>query len=392
MTGFSPEQGRQLKNMAGPTDIPQKIRFRERGAFFRDLEAAVDAYFEETGKSRRDLPRMYLKTVVILSWFVGSWAALVFAAQTFLQGTLCAVSLGLSIAAVGMSIQHDANHGAYSSRPWVNKIFGATLDLMGVFSFIWRPKHNTGHHTFTNIEGVDYDLDFGNLARLSPGQTHHSWHRYQHVYLWFLYGLLLPKWVFYDDFVIVKTGVIGVHKLPKPGAADMASFVIWKIIFVAWGFVIPAMFHPLWQVFLFHLIAVFALGVPLGTMFQLAHCVDSVEFPEPPQAGDRMPTDWAEHQLATTSDFGANNPLLTWFSGGLNFQVVHHLFPKVCHLHYPALAHIVARVAGEHGLKYRSQASYFDAISSHFNHLRRLGQASALAPTPAPTEVMTPGE
>ena len=178
---------------------PVRVRFGHGGAFSSELKLRADAYFESEGGARRDLPAMYFKSAAILAWFCGSWALLVFAASNAWLAALFAISLGLSIAAVGMGIQHDANHGAYSSRPWVNRLFGLTLDVMGVSGFIWRQKHNVVHHAFTNIQGVDYDLDFGRIARLSPEQRRRPEHRFQHVYLWFLYGFLLPKWVFYDD-------------------------------------------------------------------------------------------------------------------------------------------------------------------------------------------------
>ena len=355
---------------------PSPIRFADRGVFSRELEASAGAYFEDAGRRRRDLPRMYLKTLVILTWFVGSWAVLVFVASSGWQAALAAISLGLSIAGVGMSIQHDANHGAYSKHGWINRTFGWTLDVMGVCSFIWRPKHNTAHHTFTNVAGVDFDLDFQPLARLSHDQPLRWWHRYQHVYLWFFYGFLLPKWVFYDDFVILKSRLIGVHKLPRPSRKTLAGFVLAKVFFVAWAIVVPALFHPLWQVLVFHFLAAFTLGVTLGTVFQLAHCVGDVTFPAGPAVGQKMKTDWATHQLATTMDFGRASGLLTWFCGGLNYQVEHHLFPKVCHLHYPALSRIVADVAQRHGIEHRTKSTFGAALLAHFQHLHAMGRAS----------------
>jgi linoleoyl-CoA desaturase len=351
-----------------------RVRFPAGGAFSRDLEVAADAYFANLGRQRRDLPGMYVKSAVILIWFVSSWALLVFFAKGMAQGALCAVSLGLSIAGVGMSVQHDANHGAYSKHQVINRIFGSTLDVMGVCSFIWRPKHNIFHHTYTNIEGVDFDLDFGSLARLSPEQRHRPWHRHQHWYLWFFYGFLLPKWVFFDDFVILHRRLIGKHRLPPPSRAAVAGFFGWKVFFIMWGLVIPSLFHPLWQVLCYHAIAAFTLGATLGTVFQLAHCTDAVEFPALPAAGGKIDKEWAAHQLETCVDFAPKNALVTWFVGGLNFQVEHHLFPKVCHLHYPGLAAVVTAVAERHGLRRRSHGTLTSALGSHFRHLRDMGR------------------
>jgi len=352
------------------------VRFAERTAFSAELKTRADAYFQAEGLTARDAPRMYAKSLFILGWFASSWALLVFAAHSFLPALALAVSLGLSVAAIGMSVMHDANHGAYSKHWGINRIFGSTLDLMGVNSFIWRHKHNVLHHTYTNIEGVDYDVDFGLLARLTPGQRRRAWHRYQHLYLWFFYGFLLPKWVFHDDFIIWRSRLIGRHPLPKPNAKEWGLFVLWKVVFLAWALVIPALFHPLAAVLLFHFVAAFTLGLTLGTTFQLAHCLGEADFPLPPLAGGRMNRDWSEHQLDTTVDFAGRNPLVTWFCGGLNFQVEHHLFPKVCHVHYPALAHIVDEVSVRHGLERRSHPTLRAAVASHFHHLRRLGLAT----------------
>ena len=362
--------------MKGMYETSRRIPFARRGAFSRDLEVAADAYFAGLDRGRRDVPLMYLKSSVILIWFMTSWALLVFVAHGPLHALLCAVSLGLSIAGVGMSVQHDANHGAASKHHWINRIFGSTLDVMGVSSVIWRPKHNVFHHTFTNVEGIDYDLDFGILARLSPEQPRQRWHRYQHLYLWFFYGFLLPKWVFFDDFVIFRKRMIGEHKLPSPSRAAVAGFFAWKLFFIGWAIVIPSLFHPFWQVAVFHAVATFTLGATLGTVFQLAHCTHSAEFPSAPPTGHAMKNEWAVHQLETCVDFAPRSRLLTWFVGGLNFQVEHHLFPKVCHLHYPALARVVAEVAARHRLQHRSHSTFRGALASHFKHLRRMGAAT----------------
>jgi linoleoyl-CoA desaturase len=365
-----------------PDDGAPRVRFAERSAFSVELQGRADAYFASTGLTPRDTPRMYLKSALILCWFGGSWAVLVFASRAWWTALPLAVSLGLSIAAIGMSVMHDANHGGYSRSPAVNRFFGSTLDLMGVNSFIWRHKHNALHHTYTNVEGVDYDVDFGVLARLTPGQARRPWQRYQHLYLWLFYGFLLPKWVFYDDLLIWRSRRIGVHAMPRPSRTESILFVVWKLVFLAWAVVIPALFHPLLVVAAFHTIAAFTLGLTLGTTFQLAHCLGDADFPSAPRPPGRMATDWSAHQLDTTVDFAAGNPLVTWLCGGLNFQVEHHLFPKVCHIHYPALARIVDEVSLRHGLRRRFNVTWRDAVSSHFRHLRKLGAPSPLAASP----------
>ncbi len=349
-------------------------RFAASGEFHRDLKARVDAWFRASQRSERDAPAMYLKTALILAWFAASWALLVFGAGSVVVAAIGAASLGLAIAAVGMSVMHDANHGSYSRRAWVNGVFGWTVDALGASSYVWKVKHNAVHHTWTNIGGEDDDLDMGLLARLSPEQASRPWHRFQHLYVWVLYGLLMPKWVLYDDFANLAHGRVGHHALQRPNRRQWLLLVAGKLTFFGWAIVVPALFHPLWLVVLAAFATLFVTGVTLAVTFQLAHCVEEATFPLAPASG-RMSSDWAEHQLETTVDFARGNPLLTWFMGGLNFQVEHHLFPKVCHVHYPALARIVEATARDHGLRYRATRSLHAAVRSHFRVLRRLAVA-----------------
>jgi len=361
--------------MSSPaTSAAHRVRFTHDGPFHHELKQKVDAYFERTGQQRRDLPRMYLKTLVIIAWFGVSWALLVFAASSWWLALPLAVSLGLAVSAIGMSVMHDANHGAYSSSTTVNRLVGWTLDAMGASSFIWKQKHNVVHHTFTNVDGVDDDLDMGALGRLTRDQPLRPVHRFQHAYMWVLYGFLLPKWVFFDDFSNLASGRVGHQKLPRLGRGELVALLAGKVTFVAWALLIPAIWHPLWVVALLALVMCFTTGVTLAVTFQLAHCVEEADFQHP--AGDTRLGDWAVHQLATTVDFARDSRALTWFMGGLNFQVVHHLFPRICHLHYPALSHIVDEVAAAHGLRYRTHRTLSTAIRSHYRMLRTMGAAA----------------
>lgn len=350
--------------------LPKPPKFARDGDFRRDLEERVDAWFARTGKSRRDLPAMYYKSAVILTWTTACWALLVFVPLGTAAAVAIAVCLGLGASAIGMSIMHDANHGGYSRHPWVNYAFGWTLDALGCSSHVWKIKHNTVHHTWTNVVGVDDDLALGPLARLAPGQTLRPWHRAQHVYMFGLYAFLLPKWVLMDDFYNLATRRVGSHALPLPTARGWLALLGGKLFFVGWSIVVPAMLHPLGHVLALWFVAAGTLGVVLATTFQLAHCAEGAEFMP---AGQPLQRDWAEHQLATTIDFAPTNRALNWFVGGLNFQVVHHLFPKICHLHYPAIARIVAETAADHGLQYRSHRTLGAALSAHLRWLRQLG-------------------
>lgn len=369
----SPEIPVQSPQLTARAAHLQRPRFGSASTFHRDLKTRADRYFTDNRLSERDLPAMYGKTAIILTWWALSWCGLVLWASSWPTAVLFSVSLGLAVATIGMSVMHDANHGGYSRHAWVNQLMGWTIDAMGASSHVWKTKHNAAHHTFTNIVGFDDDLNLGPLARMAPQQPRMPWHRFQHIYLWVLYAFLLPKWVFLDDPANLATSRVGCHAVGRPTMGQWAGLLGGKAFFVLWAIVIPAMLHPGWMVTLGFFGTCAVVGVTLAVTFQLAHCVQEAEFVTAPADG-RLDVDWAVHQLATTVDFAPDNKLVTWAMGGLNFQVVHHLFPKVCHLHYPALTKIVAATAADHGLQYRSTQHLSSAIASHYRLLRELGR------------------
>lgn len=366
---------------AASKDAP-RVKFNGSDRFLRELRRRVDAYFERTGRHRRDCAQMYFKTTSILAWFAGSYLLLLFFAASWWTVVPLAVILGLSIAAIGFNIQHDGGHRSYSEHPWINRIMALTLDLMGGSSYLWDWKHNSIHHTYPNIDGQDDDINIGFLGRLSPQQRRLKIHRFQGIYLWLLYGFLAIKWHLIDDFYQISIGRIGKHKIPRPKGKDLAVFITGKVVFSMLAFVIPMMLHPWYAVLFVYVTAAFVSGVVLSVVFQLAHCVGEADFPVPVigEGGtERMQTEWAVHQVQTTVDFARGNRILCWFLGGLNFQIEHHLFHKICHVHYPALSKVVEEVCRDFGIQYAEHKTLFGAIGAHFKWLVEMGRPVQLA-------------
>jgi linoleoyl-CoA desaturase len=325
--------------------------------------------------SGRGTPSLWLKTVLILSAYAAVYAALVWAAAAWWQAVPLAILLGIIAALIGFNIQHDGGHQAYGRRAWQNRLAAATLDLIGASSYLWQWKHAVFHHGFTNVPGQDTDIDVGRVLRLEPGQPLLAHHRWQHLYIWLLYGLMAPRWQLYDDFREVLTGRIGPHSVPRPKGRELTIFIAGKVIFITLIFGIPLCFHPWWEVVLLYGLSAYSLGFTLSIVFQLAHNTGLVEFPQD-QAG-RLDRSWAEHQLATTADFSPRSPVLTWFLGGLNFQIEHHLFPHISHVHYPALAPIVAATCRTHDLTYRTHHTFIAGLAAHYAWLRAMGRSAA---------------
>jgi linoleoyl-CoA desaturase len=366
-----------------PHATSQHLKFNGSDRFLRELKKRVDAYFEKTGRPRRDCPEMYFKTATILAWFFGAYLLLLLFVTSWWLALPLAMVLGVAVAAIGFNIQHDGGHKAYSSRPWVNKIMALTLDLMGGSSYLWDWKHNSIHHTYPNIDGHDDDIDVGILGRLSPHQKRYWFHRLQGLYLWALYGFLAIKWHFFDDFYNLAVGRIGNRKIPRPRGKDLLFFIAGKAAFFSLAFGIPLLLHPWWKVLSIYAIAAFTSGVVLSVVFQLAHCVEEADFPAPvigPEGNEQMQTHWAVHQVQTTVDFSRRNRVLSWFLGGLNFQVEHHLFSKICHVHYAELSKVVEETCHEFGIRYAAHRSLFAAVASHFRWLVLMGRPDAPKP------------
>jgi linoleoyl-CoA desaturase len=361
------------------------IKFGKRNEFQSELRRRVDEFFEKTGRPRRDVPQMYLKTAILLTSFVAAYVLLVFVAQTWWQGVPLAIFLGLVTAAIGFNIQHDGGHQAYSERAWINKLAALTLDLIGGSSYRWHYKHGVLHHTFVNITHEDPDITLGMLARLTPHQKRRWFHRLQHIYIWPLYGLFVIKWHLFDDFRDLILGRIEEHKIPRPKGWDLVAFIVGKLIFFTLAIGIPLLFHRAWVVFVYYGIVAAVLGSVLSVVFQLAHAVEAAEFPMPMVGTSNMENAWAIHQVETTVDFAPKSKMAAWLLGGLNFQIEHHLMPRICHVNFPALAPIVEQTCNEFGVKYNEHRSFRAGLASHFRWLREMGRKGGEDPPVSPT-------
>jgi linoleoyl-CoA desaturase len=307
-------------------------------------------------------------------WLAGSYLALVCLAASWWQAVPLAISLALAMAGVGFNIQHDGNHGAYSRHCGVNKVAALSLNLLGGDAYFWRYKHNIAHHSYPNVAGSDDDIRLGPLARLSPHQRRYWFHRFQHLYVWGLYALLAINWQLSGDFrAMIRPGV-GDTRVTRPRGWDLVCFCVGKATFLTLAFVIPLLHHRLLPTLGIYVLTSGTLGLTLAIVFQLAHCVEEAKFRVPGDGTRRIDRDFTAHQVETSVDFARDNRFLTWYLGGLNYQVEHHLFPKTCHIHYPAISPIVEATCRAHGISHTSHRTMRGALGSHVRWLKRMGR------------------
>jgi len=355
---------------------PASITFpnRDYTGFAEEVKDRVAAYFDERGLTRNATPAMVVKTVVLLGLtFLPYGLALTnrFSALTMLG---FAVLMGIGLAGIGFAISHDALHGAYSRNPRVNELLGRTFDLLGANGYMWKITHNVIHHTYTNIDGIDEDLAVSPLLRLSPGAPLLRIHRFQHLYGLAAYSMSTIFWVFVKDFKYFFQKDLGPYKDKKHARSEWVNLWVSKAIYYGWSIVIPLLVLniPWWQFAIGYLVMHLTAGFILGVVFQLAHVVEGPEYPVPDSAG-KMEEAWLVHEMETTANFARRSKLVSWYVGGLNFQIEHHLFPKTCSVHYPAISTIVKDVADKYGVPYYEQPTVMSAVRSHLRMLRKFG-------------------
>ncbi len=343
-----------------------------KGAFFSSLRQAVDDYFAKNQLEPTGNFQLYSKAATLIALYIVFYVGMFAPIATPLK-LVSAALLGFVQALVGFNIMHDACHDAFSNKKSVNYWFGLSMNALGSDAFMWRQKHNLIHHTYTNVDGMDDDIAKTPLLRMCETQPRYSAHRFQHIYMPFLYAISTLYWIVVKDFQIYFGGYHYNMPLAKMKALD--HFVFWfsRILYFFMYFFLPVYFSG-WGIGItqFVLMHVF-LGLTMSLVFQLAHVVDNVSFEHLDSDKLTLENEWAVHQIATTSDFAVDNKVVSWFLGGLNYQAVHHLFPRVSHVHYPALQKIIAKTCEEHGVTYHSFPTTIDALKSHFRHMRRLG-------------------
>ena len=351
--------------------------------FFRTLNKRVNEYFKDNNLKRTGNWKLYLKTIILFTLFTAPYFIIIASPKIhFGIFILLSIVLGIGMAGIGMNVMHDGNHGAYSTKSWVNKFMGGSIYILAGNVYNWQVQHNVLHHTYTNIPGHDEDLDAGRVIRFTKEAKWEKFHKFQHYYSIFLYGLLTFNWCLTTDFkqmagYLKRKLSYGEAKSPK---FLWTTLVITKIIYFSVWLVVPIMFVGVvwWKVLIGFFVMHYVAGLILSVVFQLAHIIDDTTNPEPTETGEIENT-WAIHQLFTTVNFAPKNWLVNWYTGGLNHQIEHHIFPNISHVHYDKIAEIVKQTASECNLPYHEYKTMRSAVIAHFKHLKDLGKEPQLA-------------
>ncbi|QTY26992.1 acyl-CoA desaturase [Flavobacterium sp. CS20] len=361
-----------------------QVRFNTKDSrdFIRTLNKRVNHYFKDNDIKKTGNWKLHLKTAVMFSLLLAPYFLILTLDIHDLWKLALTILIGVGMAGVGMNVMHDGNHGTYSTKTWINKFMGSSIYILAGNVYNWQVQHNVLHHTYTNIQGHDEDLDAGRILRFSKHTKWRKFHKFQHYYSIFLYGLLTFNWALTTDYIQTKRYLkqkLYYGKLPKP-SKQWIILAVTKLIYFSIWIVLPIALTSLtwWEVAIGFFVMHYTAGLILSVVFQLAHVVGENEMPSPDKEG-KMEKSWMVHQLFTTTNFSNNNRIVNWFTGGLNFQVEHHIFPNISHIHYPKIAKIVKQTTKEFSLPYNEYKTTRKAIIAHFKYLKFMGKNPQMA-------------
>ncbi|MXV16436.1 fatty acid desaturase family protein [Hufsiella ginkgonis] len=354
-----------------------KVTFNNTNSpFFKSLKEKVNNYFEETQLPRTGGRKLFIKGMYIILSAIAIYVALVFFTPPAPVAILLCCLFGCNMAAIGFNIMHEGGHGSFSSHKWINEFSGYSLNVLGGTIHFWKQKHNIDHHTYTNIKGMDHDIDV-QFMRLHAEQPKHWYHRFQHLYFVLLYGISYMAWILYEDFVKYFSGKMGkVGPKRKLEVKEHLIFWLTKATYVFIYLVLPLIMVGWLETLIGYTIACVVCGLVISTVFQLAHVVEGTQFPEPDEQTNKIQKEWAIHQVSTTANFATRSKIVSWFLGGLNFQVEHHLFPGISHVHYPQINKLVKETCHEFSVAYLEHRTMAGAILSHLLHIKKLGSVA----------------
>ena len=354
---------------------------QDKSQFLPVLKERVDAYFKENKISKHANPFMVFKTIFFLSLTVFFYLLIIMASLPLYMHLIAAILLGMTMAFVGFNVCHDALHGAYSANKKVNKALGFVFNIIGANAYMWNITHNIVHHSYTNIVDHDEDIEIApGLIRVNENDKINKLQRYQHIYAFFLYSLTTLSWFFRKDYLKFFKKDIGDSHINKHPRIEYFNLFFYKLMYYFLFIVLPLLVMDLtwWQFLIGYIAMNLAEGLVLGLVFQLAHVVESTDIVHADE-NNTLEDEWAVHQLRTTANFAPDNKLASFLCGGLNMQVEHHLFPRICHIHYRKISVIVKKTASEFNLPYHVNNTFFIALRSHYLFLKKLGRPLAIS-------------
>lgn len=355
----------------------KSLRFDTSSASeFKDvLNARVNHYFKKRGGHRRATPWAWAKLIFVMTAFWSNWAAITLTPHSVATTVGLLAIQAILYMTIAYTVGHDAVHGTLTGKPKIDgAIYWLSFNVLGANSYLWRTRHNHGHHFIVNIPGWDLDIEGTKAIRLAPHVPWMKIHRYQHIYTSFLYMIFTLHWIVFKDFKVFFMDQIGNKQGLKHSKWRLVEMVFLKALYFTYTLVIPTLVLPysfgqiLTTFVLFH----FAFSYLITLSFAYSHVGVDAKFVFPDETG-KLPHSFYEHQLLTSIDFHPTSHVAGFVYGGFSAHVAHHMFPGIHSIHYPELTKIIAKTTKEFGLPYYEH-NLWQMVVGHYRFLKKMGE------------------
>ena len=336
-------------------------------AIFTELRREVKDVVATLETQRRKT--IILKAIILPIFYFALYACALLYGNKALVFYSCYFLMGLLLVSIFLNIIHDAVHGTIFKNEKINAAYVYLFDLMGANSFIWKLRHIRFHHNYPNVNGWDTDIEQSSLARIFPTGGFSRLHKYQHIYLPFLYPLYLANWLLIRDFKDFFNKRKTVRKLIDIPKREYFKLIVFKLAFLFYMIVLPKIILTVsWTTtILAFMIMLFTASIASLMVLLSPHANTESSFPLPNEK-NKFEHSWMKHMLITTNDITHDNWFTRFFMGCFNYHVVHHLFPNVNHAYYPEITALLKQKATKYDLPYRE----YSLLTSLRNHYRLL--------------------
>jgi len=356
--------------------------FPPMSEFYITLKQKIEEHFSQKKISPRYAPEMLFRTILLISAaFYFHYLSVV--SPSWSTALLCSVLAGIQYALISFMPVHEGSHASTTESPLLWRLLGSVHDYVNGASFYtWCHQHFLGHHPFTNLttgdqkeDSLDPDVctNDPDIRRIKPSQRWYSHYKFQQVYVPILYGLLGIKYRINDMVIMFVSKTNGKIKVNPPDSWHMNMFIMGKLFFLTYRIIVPALVTSLPRALLLFAVSDLVTSYILAFVFQVNHVVPQAKWPTVDKETGKVNMDWAEMQLRTTLDYGHGSWWTTFFTGALNYQVTHHLFPYISQLHYPAIAPIIQQHCKKYNLPYHVLPNFWQALKAHFQYLAIMG-------------------
>jgi fatty acid desaturase len=324
--------------------------------FWTELRDEVRVALLEVGTTKATTLRFFQLSLILMS--------VLFILPSYISGAWWAmVAFPVSYWLLAVNVFHDASHFSLF-KDWRLNHYATYCFPHFSSSYTWYHQHVIGHHAYTNTEH-DPDMHHGVAVWRYTLQTKYKkFFRYQIYYLFLIWQIIVLHLSFIEDIsLFVKGRYEAIRRAPMTTGQVIAHVILRIVTFYSlfiWPFLHPEFSWAKSIIFAWVPFAIFSCCFAFSS--QLNHII-------PDTMDKKQDRNWYIHQISTSHSFAPQSLFWFIFTGGLNLQVEHHLFPGINSIHLRKIQPIVQRVCKKHGIRYNLSETALEAFEKHIDQI-----------------------